>query len=305
MAKFSELLKNLLFILLILQVAPILIKSIGKQYSSFFDLKTHVGLIDIKGTLSDSKYYIKNLKKLFENKSIKAILMRIDCPGGSSGTTQAIFNEILDLKKQYGTKPLVALIENICASGGYYIATTADHIIATPSAIIGSIGVYVQHPQFKQFIEQFKVKFDITKSGAYKTSGNPFSELTNVEKEMFQTLTDDVYKQFVNDVKQRRPQLAKSNENNWAQGKVVTGNMALQLGMIDELGSESNAIKVIKEKAPIEGEIEWIKPPKKFNLWNKITGSDDDSSSESETFFDKVISKFAAKTTEESSKVYC
>ena len=277
--------KTLFLALLVLQIAPIFIQGITKRYSSLLEVRTKVAVLSINGELKNSEYYVKHLRDFFSDTKIKAILLNIECPGGASGTSQAIFNEILELKKQYA-KPVIVSVENICASGGYYIACAADYIIATPSAIIASIGVCIQHPQLKEFLEQFKIKYDFTKSGKYKTAGNMFTDLTDDQKQMFQELSDNVYKQFVNDVKQRRPQLASIDEKKWADGRIITGDMAKELGLIDEIGSNSTAIRVIKEKAPIEGEIDWVKVSKKSQFWHMLFQEED--TADSKSFIDRL-----------------
>lgn len=301
MSKLTGYLKNIFIIILILNFAPPIIYNIYNNYSKFTENRTKVGVLEVKGVLYNSHKIVKNLRKFFENKDIKAILLKIDSPGGASGTSQVIYNEILQLKQQNGAKPVIALVENICASGGYYVASAADYIICSPSSMVGSIGVYIAHPQFKEFVEQFKIKYNVTKTGLYKTAGDPMTELTEPAKEMFQALTNDVYSQFVNDIKLRRPKLSALDENLWAQGKILTGNEAFKLGLIDEIGSYSNAVKAVKDKAIIEGEIEWVKPPKKSNIWKLLIGNDDDGSGQSRSsktlgiIGDKIISGLADK----------
>ncbi len=295
-----ELLKKIFFLLLIIQIAPGVIKTISKQYNSFFETKTRVGTVRIDGGIYSAEKHTENLKSLFEDNTIKAILLKIECPGGAAGSSQAIFNELVNLKEQYG-KPVVALVENISASGGYYITCAADHIVAAPSAIIGSIGTYISNFQLKNFIESHNIKYEVFKAGKYKTAGSMFTETQENERKMFEDLAQDAYTQFVNDVKQRRPQLAAIDENLWAQGRVVTGNVALKLGLVDEVGSELNAIKAIREKAPIEGEIEWVSPAKKFNLWSFLNGQDH---AENKSFISWVSSIFTGKPVNETEQNY-
>ena len=287
MAKFTDYIKNIFFLLILLQIAPILIMSIKKQYTALLEPRTKVGVISIKGILNDSNFYVKNLKKFFRDTEIKAILLKIDCPGGTAGTAQTIFNEIKALKADY-LKPVVVLVENICASGGYYIACSTDSIIAPASAFIGSIGVYIPQPQFKEFMEQFKIKYDVIKSGDYKTAGDPFLLQTPQQTELLQGLTKDTYEQFVYDVSQSRPRLSLSTANDWANGKIFTGRQAKDLGLIDEIGSHSIAEKILKLKAPIEGEIEWVKPQRPSALAS-FFGADKDDDSDGESYVTSAV----------------
>lgn len=281
MATFSDALKNIFWLLLILQFAPVLIRSIKQQYSDLFEAKTRVGVINIKGTLYKAGSYVRDLKTLFENDAIKAIVLKIESPGGTAGTAQTIFNEINHYKSQYPNKYIVSLVENIAASGGYYVACAANHIITSPSAFIGSIGSYIQHPDFKDFIEYYKIKYDVIKAGEYKTAGNPLLELTPAQKTLFQSIADDVYRQFIRDVSRQRPHLPADTKL-WADGKIFTGEQALALHLIDEIGSPATVARVLKDQAHIEGKIEWVKPVKKrgflAGLFAQDTEDDQDSS---------------------------
>lgn len=297
MATFYDYLKNIFLILILLQFAPPLIKNISKQYQSFLEPQTKVAVISIKGMLTDSDSYVKQLKKYFEEQDIKAILLRIDCPGGYGGSAQIVFNEIKLLKQSY-TKPVIVLIENICTSAAYYVAVMGDWIIASPGAFVGSIGVYMPQPNFKKFIEQFKVQYDVIKSGEYKTAGNPLLETTPEQKKMLQGLTDNVYQQFVQAIASQRPKLILSESDKWAQGRVFTGEQGFSLGLIDELGSQSTAERVIRQKGPIEGKIEWVKAPKP-SLFARMLGREDDSQDDDEsymhTFFDAFYNWYEIK----------
>lgn len=261
MAKFTTYLKNIFFFLLFLQIIPVLIVGIKRQYTALLEPKSQVAVIPIKGTLNESGYYIKHLREFFKNQEIKAIVLAMECPGGKAGTAQAIYEEIKALKMQH-VKPVVAWVENTCASGGYYIACAADTIISTPSAFVGSIGVYIAQPQLKEFIEQFKLKYGVIKTGDYKTAGDPLLEQTPEQKAMLQGLTNDTYTQFVHDVSQSRPQLALARVNEWANGQIFTGRQGLEKGLVDELGSFSTLEKTLRQKTTLEEKIDWVYPPK-------------------------------------------
>jgi protease IV len=288
MATFADYMRNIFWLLLLLQLGPILFKSIKTQYSDLLEAKTKVGVVTIKGVLYEAEARVRELKKLFEEKDIKAIVLKIECPGGSAGTAQTIFNEIKNFKSLYTHKYVVALIENIAASGGYYIATAADYIIASPGAFIGSIGAYIQHPYFKDFIEYHKIKYEIIKSGEYKGMGNPFLELTPEQHKLLQGVTENVHQQFIRDVAAQRPGLPDAKQ--WGQAQIFTGEQALALKLIDAVGSPSTAIKVLRENAHIEGKIEWVRPSQKTGfLATLLSGeSDDDKSSYLSSFISTV-----------------
>lgn len=275
---FFDIIKNIFWILIILQIAPSLIESIAKQYSKYIAPKTEVGVVTIKGILYDSTSYDRQLTTFFKDPDIKAILLKIECPGSAAGTGQALFNEISLLKKAY-PKPVITLVENVCASGGYYIASSSDHIIAAGTATVGSIGTYLPSFQLKDFIEQFKVHYTAIKAGTYKTLTDPLTERTPQETALLQGLSDDIYEQFVGDIANSR-KLPLNTKQDWADGKIFTARQALKLGLIDEIGSAQNAIAAIKEKALIEGEIEWVHPatPSTLATFFGASSSDDDQS---------------------------
>jgi protease-4 len=281
MAKMSSILTNIFLLLLLIQIAPGMIKNIKSNYTEYLENKTKVGLISIKNVISDSTHYVRDIKKFFEQDDIKAILLKMDCPGGNAGASQAIFNEIKELKKIH-LKPVVVWVQNVCASGGYYIACTADHIIATPSAFVGSIGVYIPQPHLKQFIEQFKIRYNSIDAGTYKTAGNPLLDVTPEQQKMLKGLVDDTYVQFTTDVAEQRPKLTLHTVSTWADGKVFTGKQALELGLVDELGSQITAEQYIKHKLIIEGGIEWVRPACVSNLSKLFKGDceDDDAGDE-------------------------
>jgi signal peptide peptidase SppA, 36K type len=292
---FYNTLKNVFFLLLFLSIAPSLFENIRMQYGRYVTPKTQVAVLPIKGILCDSTSYNKYLHQYFENPSIKAILLKVECPGSAAGTGQAIYNEIKMLKKDY-PKPVVVLIENVCASGGYYIAASADHIIAPGTAMIGSIGVTLPYLfQLRDFIEEYKIHYASIKAGSYKNIGNPFENLTSAERTLLQGVLDDTYQQFADDVAKSR-KLSIKELNVWADGKVFSGRQAMQLGLIDEVGSAYNAVKAIKEMALIEGDIEWIKPPTQISAWSLITGSEQDNESSMLTALsDKVCANLESK----------
>jgi len=275
MARLSTILTNIFLILLFIQIAPTMIESIKTNYTNLLEPKTKIGLLTIKDCINDATVYARELKKFFEKDEIKGILIKMDCPGGAAGASQALFNEIKELKKQH-LKPVVVWVQNLCASGGYYIASAADHIITTPSAFIGSIGAYIPQPQLKKFIEQFHASYLAVTAGSYKTAGHPLLDLTSAQQEMLQSLVDDTYAQFTQDVAEQRPQLTLETVKTWADGKIFTGRQALSLGLVDGIGSQVTVEKYFKEKLIIEGDIEWVHPTCNSSILKLLRSNDCD-----------------------------
>ncbi len=276
MAIFSSVLKNVILCIFIFFMLKPVFSSLKNSFIDFAESKTKVGVLSISGAIMNSSCTVKRLHLLCKDPKIKAIVIKMDSPGGAAGSSQAIYEEIIYCKKKY-TKPIITSIENICASGGYYVASATDHIIATPSAFIGSIGVYVAYPELKECINQFKAYYHITQVGEYKTIGNPLAgKLTHRQQELLTSVTQDTYNQFIQDVTHARPQLKLAQEKEWADGKIFTGRQALALKLIDELGSFSAVEEAVKKYAVISNEIVWVKEAKRMGIFSSIFGCEED-----------------------------
>lgn len=285
--------KNIFFIVLfflLIPFLPLIKEQISHFYMLHFDPRTQVGVIPIKGVLYNAHEYTKQLQKFFKDESIKAILLKIECPGGASGTAQVIFNEINALKLEHPTKFIMTLVDdNVCASGAYYIACATDYIIAPGAALIGGIGVRFNsllYFQLKDLLEAYNIKYKPIKAGTYKNMTDPLADRSPQETGLLQELLNDTYKQFTQDVAQHR-RISLKNVAQWADGKLFTGVLAKEVGLIDEVGSFSAAVKVIKERTLIEGEINWVYPPRQTGLFRLFESGEE---SISEQWIQSVVS---------------
>ncbi len=253
--KMWDYIKNIFLILILIQIIPSILRNIKRQYGSLWEQKTSVGVLPIRGVLYDSSFYIKQLQQFFKDKDIKAILLKIECPGSASGTGELIYREIIALKQE-NPKPVIALVENICASGGYWIATACDHIIAPGTALIGSIGADLPYLfQLKGFMETYSIRYENVSAGQFKAATNPFIDITPEMQQLLKGVVADSYNQFAESVaKSRKLSLNKLSE--WADGKIFTDSKAKKLHLIDEVGSAYYAVIVLKDKAGIEGEVD-------------------------------------------------
>lgn len=297
MAKATNYITTIILVLVFLQMAPQLFKGIKNQLEEVIEPKVKVAQIEIKDAIMDTKDTLKYVKKYFEDKDIKAILLRIESPGGAAGSSYAIFNEIKAYKKD-NPKPMVTLTNDLCASGAYFVACASDYIISSPSALVGSIGSYVGFFKFKEFIEQWKIQYNVKQSGSYKTVMNPFTSTSEEKEKMLQELSDDVYEQLKQEVAASR-KLPLNESEKWANGRIFTGKQALELGLVDELGSEYNAEQKIRELAMIEKDkkINWVKPPKP-SVWDELWGNDKSLiKSLTDSFFNAISSKMASNST--------
>lgn len=252
---FFDIIKNLFWLLLFLQFAPVILSNLRTSIADHISPKTQIGQITITGEISDSAFYVKSIHNFLKSPDIKALLIKIDSPGGAPGSAQAIFNEINKFKTQ---KPVVAYIENVGASAAYNIAAASSHIIANPSSLVGCIGVWFQiPPDIKDLGESWKIKFRTIQTGKYKTTGSPFKAMTAEEAAHLQWVSDDSYNEFVKEMAAAR-NISAEKHTEWADGKIFTGNQALQLKLIDQLGCYQDAIDKIKELALIDTEIQIV-----------------------------------------------
>jgi protease-4 len=210
-----------------------------------------VAVIKVKGAIIDPEPVVSKVQSVKEDKSVKALVLRVDSPGGSVGASQEIYRALEDFKST--GKPLVVSMGNVAASGGYYISAPADLIYANPGTITGSIGVIVQHTELKELLERFGIKTTAIKTGKFKDTLSPFRELTAEEREYLQKTIEDAYEQFLQAIlKYRSKKISEEKLRQLADGRVFTGRQAKELGLVDELGNLQDAINKAKElaKAP-------------------------------------------------------
>jgi len=257
--------KTLFLVLIIIAMSPMILSTIQKHYTAYMEPRAAVGCIIIHGLINRSDNIIQQLHDFFEDPEIKAILLKIDCHGAAAGAAESLFHEITLLKNEF-RKPIISLVENVCTSGGYHIACATDHIIAPGMALIGLIGVsFPRLFQFDACIKQHTIGHTAVKTGTYQSTSDPFVTISDDEKAALQKVLDNAYGQFVRHVAASR-HFSLEDANTWADAKLFTGQQAFNIGLIDEIGSLSNAIKAIRDKALIEGKISWIYPPKKCTL---------------------------------------
>jgi len=226
-----------------------------------------VGVLQIEGAIDDSQSVLTELRRLKEMPWVKAIVVRIDSPGGAVAPTQEIFEEIQRAKKR---KPFIASMGGMATSGGYYIAAACDKIVANPGTLTGSIGVIMQLSNFEELMKKVGVKGINIKSGANKDIGSPFQPLSAEGREILQSLVDNVHSQFVAAVAQGRG-MEESQVRKLADGRVYSGAQAKQLGLIDQFGGLQDAIELAAKRAGIEGEpAVYYSRPEQEHWWERI-----------------------------------
>lgn len=225
-----------------------------------------VAVVKIEGPIFESETVLKRLHELSENDSVKAVVLRLDSPGGAVAPSQEIFEEVKKLKQK---KKVVVSMGATAASGAYYIAAGADKIIASPGTITGSIGVIMRSFGMEEVIDWVRVKNRVIKSGQYKDVGSPFREMTVEERAYLQQLLDNMYGQFTKAVIEGR-QLNAEKITDIAEGRIFTGEQALAIGLIDGLGTLYDAIAEAKKMAGLNEDARVIWPSKRRSLISNL-----------------------------------
>ncbi len=242
---------------------------LGKRDAAF-EFGEKVGVVEIKGVIADAKETVLQLKRFRKNKDVKAIVLRIDSPGGGVGPSQEIYAEV---KKTTRTKKVVASMGAIAASGGYYVAAAADHVVANPGTITGSIGVLMQFANMEELFKKIGLSAVVLKSGDYKDTGSPLRKMTPKERELLQGFIDNVHQQFVTAVAEGR-KMSEESVRAIADGRILSGEQAQKLGLLDSLGNMEDAIVIAAELGGIKGEPSVVyAEKKKFSILELILGS--------------------------------
>ncbi len=251
--------KGLLYFFIICLIIYFISLGFSFYYSKNIEIlrDAKIGLIEIEGIILSSRYVIKQLKKFKKLDSVKAIVIRIDSPGGGVAPAQEIYSEILRFKKETGKKVVVSF-GNIAASGGYYIACAANKIVSNPGTITGSFGVILKIPNFQELFQKIGYEEQIIKSGELKDIGSISRKLTKNEKFILEEMVIDVYEQFIEAISQSR-NIDIETIKKIADGRIFSGRKGKELNLIDELGTLEDAIKLAAELAEISGEPKIVK----------------------------------------------
>jgi len=221
----------------------------------------NVALVKIEGLLVTSETVVDELNDYAEDDSIKAIVLRIDSPGGGVVASQEIHNAVRNAKKE--GKKIVASMGSVAASGGYYVAAAADKIVANPGTLTGSIGVKMEFASVEKLLEKIGVKGMVVKAGEYKDMGSPFRDMTEPEKKLLQEVIDDVHGQFIDAVAEGRG-LPVADVKAIADGRIFTGRQAMSLKLVDQMGDLADSIRLAGTLAGIKGKPRIVEKKKKI-----------------------------------------
>ena len=219
-----------------------------------------IGIVDIEGLIVTPKNVVPQLKQYAEDDSIKAIILHINTPGGGVAASQEIYNEVKRIRDEK-KKKIIASVETVGASGGYYIASACNKIFADEGSIVGSIGVIAEWVNYGDLMRWAKLKEQLLKAGEFKDTGNPTRDLTPAERAYMQGIVDNMHTQFIEAVAEGR-HLKVDDVRALANGKVWTGQQALPLKLVDQLGDFETAVKDTAKSVGIKGEPNLIKPEK-------------------------------------------
>jgi protease IV len=252
-------------------IAVALIFSGGSSYPSFSLSSGQIAVLDLEGIIFDSRDFNDQLKEYGNRPGIKAIVLRINSPGGGVAASQEIHEAVKKFRAETKKKVVVSM-SSVAASGGYYIACAADKIFANPGSITGSIGVIAEWYNYGDLLKWAKMQSVVIKSGDLKDAGSPTRPLTEAEKAYFQGLINNMYNQFVTAVATGR-KMSVESVRKLADGRVYTGQEAMGNGLIDEIGTFQDALSAVTRMVGISGEPRLVSPPKrKISLVDLLFG---------------------------------
>jgi protease-4 len=220
------------------------------RLASALALGGKVGVVEVKGVIAESDGVVEALKRFERGDAVKAVVVRIESPGGGVAPSQEIYDAIVRLRE---TKPVVASLGGVAASGGYYVASACDAIVANPGTITGSIGVIMELGNVEGLLEKIGVDAEVLKSGEYKDMGSPVRPLTERERRLFQDMIDSVHVQFVAAVARGRA-MDEEKVRGLADGRIFSGEQAHAAGLVDALGGLHEAVRMAAERGGIVGE---------------------------------------------------
>ncbi|MDI6800824.1 MAG: signal peptide peptidase SppA [Thermodesulfovibrionales bacterium] len=260
--------KKICILITLFFVLLIAVSAVFTIFQSEMSFKEKVALVRIEGPILQSKDIVDELKDYEKDKFIKAVVLRINSPGGGVVPSQEIYEEVRRIAIK---KKIVVSMGSVAASGGYYIASPATKIIANPGSITGSIGVIMEIPNLKGLMDKVGVKTEVVKSGKYKDMASMFRGMGHEERKLIQDVMDDVHGQFITAVSEGR-KMPAGDVKKIADGRIFSGRQALKAGLVDELGDLEYAIKAAAKLAGIKGEPEVVTKKERSVIFDLLKG---------------------------------
>jgi protease-4 len=259
-----------LFVLAVFSLVYLTLHS-GSNEASFASFGDRIGVVDLDGVILSPQPVVGQLKKFADDSSIKAIILHVNSPGGGVAASEEIYREVKRIRDEK-KKKIVVSIETVGASGAYYIASASNKIYADNGSIVGSIGVIAEWVNYGDLLKWAKLKSIVLKTGEFKDTGNPTRDLTPAEQAYMQSLIDNMFGQFVKAVADGRG-LKFEDVKSIANGKVWTGEQALSMKLIDNVGDFEAVVKDTAKSVNISGEPTLVHPEKdRKTLLDLMTG---------------------------------
>ena len=260
-----------LFVLAVFTLVYLTLHAGGEQASAFGGFGSKIGVVELEGVILDPDTVVTQLKKFADDDSIKAIILHVNSPGGGVAASEEIYREVKRIRDEK-KKRIVASISTVGASGAYYISSATNKIYADNGSVVGSIGVISEWVNYGDLMRWAKLKPEVLTVGEFKDTGDPTCELTSAERAYLQALIENMYGQFVQAVADGRH--AKADDiRAIANGKVWTGQQALAMKLIDQVGDFQDAVKETAKSVGITGEPVLVHPEKdRKTLLDLMTG---------------------------------
>lgn len=233
------------------------------QGGGSLSLSDKIGVVTIEGMIAESRQIVEEIDEFRRDDTIRAILLRIDSPGGGVAASQEIYQAVLAAREK---KKVVASLGSVAASGGYLVACAADQIVANPGTVTGSISAIVNFPNVEELLKKLGISSSVVKSGKFKDIGSPVRVMTEEERELMQQLVDDIFDQFLEVVSTRR-NIPRQELLKIADGRIFTGKYAHKAGLVDHLGDFGAAVKLVARLADIKDEPALVYARKRPSPW--------------------------------------
>ncbi len=222
-----------------------------------------IGVLEVNGAIVDAHRLNEQIADFRDRDNVKAVVLRVDSPGGGVGPSQEMYEE---LKLLAESKPLVVSMGSVAASGGYYIAVAGERIFANPGTITGSIGVIMSFPDYQELMGKVGIKSQVVKSGKFKDIGSPTRSFTAADRKLLQAMIDDVHQQFIEAISTGR-KMSLADLEPLVDGRIFTGRQAKEVGLIDELGTFNDAVRYAGNAVGIGADPDLVYPEEeKVNL---------------------------------------
>lgn len=238
-------------------------KETSGSLAGILEYGNKVGVITIDGSITSADETLKQMRKFSKKSSIKAIVLRVNSPGGTVAPAQEMYREIERIKRK---KPVVVSMETIATSAAYYISSNADKIVCSDGTITGSIGVIMMLPNIQQVIEKIGVNVTVVKAGKYKDIGSQLRPMTDEERRLLEGFAAQIHEQFISDVAAgRKGKISIDELRQIADGRFFTGQKAKEMGLVDTIGNFYDAVKIAAELGRIKTDPELVYPKKKWD----------------------------------------